>query len=399
MISANACTWELDNPVAAAKELAAQISKQIPVLQKNSIGLIFGDAETDFNAISAELNQHFSFEILGGSSMGMLGVGEGYDEFCVTLLVLSADDCTFHVECSSPINKDNANTVISDACNKGLAAAGEKPKLVIAIAPRIGDVFIDIYPELIGELSGSVPVFGGIPSSTADNREFVFAKGNTYRDCAAFLFICGNLRPRFCTCNLFDNLVEQKRTITKAKDNIVYRVGNQTFVEYAQSLGLRFDFEDPDIRSFAFVTHPILVEENRAGTDGIPFVRTIGSVNMEEGYAVALGKIPEGALMSIGVLRKEEIVRSAKIGLESMQKLADTTDGYHYSTMFCISCIGRSMVMAPSIDLEGRLIQSSFGDKFCISGFYAWGEMCPTSYDDETANNRGHHETLSICAF
>ena len=398
MRSATVCTWSLDNPVLAAKELKDQITKQL-VLQKNSVGIIFGDADMDYSVIHTELKKSFDFEIFGCTSMGMLGIGEGYEEFCITLLVLTADDCFFHLECTDPITKATASTAISAAFDKGVEAIG-KPKLVVTLAPLVQDVFLDIYPELIGELSNSVPIFGGISSASVSGNEFVLHDGNAYKDRAVFLFINGNIRPKFCTCNLFDNIVEQKRTITKAEENIIYRVGDQTFLEYADSLGLSFNCDDPDIRSFAFVSHPLLIEENSAGSDGLPFVRTIGDINPDEGYVVALGKVPEGALMSIGVLRKEEIKRSAEIGLSQMRELFNNDDSdYEYSTLFSISCLGRNMVMAPNIDLEGKLIQAAFGSELQISGFYAWGEMCPTSYDGESASNRGHHETLSLCAF
>ena len=399
MISATACTLELDNPVAAASELAAQINKQL-TLQKNSIGLILGDSDMDFAALNSELKKNFDFNIFGCTSAGMFGINEGYEEFCITLLVLSANDCDFHLECSALINKNSALNAIETAYRAGETAIGGRPKLVIALAPRISDVFLDLYPDIVGEISNGVPVFGGIPSASPGGKEFIFINDEIYTNRAVFLFITGNVRPYFCACNLFDNIAEQKRRITKAEGNILYRVGDQTFLEYAKSLGLRFDFDDPDTRSFAFVSHPLLIEENTGDGNSISFVRTIGDVNLEEGYVVTLGKVPQGALMSIGVLRKGEITRSAEIGVQEISQLLENSDNdYKYSTMLCVSCIGRSMVMAPNIDLEGKLVQSALGNKLKISGFYAWGEICPTAYTDETAINCGHDETLSLCVF
>ena len=71
--------------------------------------------------------------------------------------------------------------------------------------------------------------------------------------------------------------------------------------------------------------------------------------------------------------------------------------GYAYSTILCISCCGRSMILSGDADAEGRILTDKLPPGLTLTGAYCLGEICPTLYKDGHATNRFHNCSITFC--
>jgi small ligand-binding sensory domain FIST len=99
-------------------------------------------------------------------------------------------------------------------------------------------------------------------------------------------------------------------------------------------------------------------------------------------------------------MKRNDIQESAKALIDDIKNKIDQAagDGYRYSTLFCVSCGGRYMVMGDDKDLEGDILKRNLPEGLEFAGFYAYGEICPTAVTDGKALNRVHNESIVICA-
>ena len=74
------------------------------------------------------------------------------------------------------------------------------------------------------------------------------------------------------------------------------------------------------------------------------------------------------------------------------------SEGYKYSMIFAVSCVGRYYVMASKNTLEVEALRGEFPKELSMSGFYSFGELCPTSIREWHAINAAHNESLVLLA-
>jgi hypothetical protein len=73
-------------------------------------------------------------------------------------------------------------------------------------------------------------------------------------------------------------------------------------------------------------------------------------------------------------------------------------EGYKYSTIFAVSCVARYYVMAAKNTIEADVLRNNFSSGISLSGFYSFGEICPTSVNSGKALNAAHNESLVLLA-
>jgi hypothetical protein len=178
-------------------------------------------------------------------------------------------------------------------------------------------------------------------------------------------------------------------------------VGDVSFVEYLRQFGLPVEKMATEPGSTSFVTNPLLLEMPESSQDdGVPYVRTLHTLDLQSGTGTAIGKIPEGAVISVAAMKRRDVEVSTHEALLHLlgQIEAGQREGYAYSTIFCVSCIGRYMVMGSEREGEGRAISEGLPKNLNLSGFYGYGELCPTSVREKRALNRAHNESIVLCA-
>ena len=392
MRSAVAISHEVDDAAQAARELAGSIREQL-VLQKNSLGLLFCDADTDGAALSGELRSLLGMEIAGMTTLAPLS-SEGRHEASIVLTALTADDCLFSPGVSAPLGADDFEDRIAQAYQAIIPEASDTaPGLLLSFCPFGMPFSGDRYPAVLSKAAGNAPVMGGQASDDYDyKRARVFLSGREYKDCLVLAGLWGNVRPVFAIRHVTSRFAERIRRVTEAEHNIVRKVGDESFIQYLQGFGLKTDVDDALL---AFTSYPMMLRQGEEGET--PVMRHILSLNQADGSGSFFGDVPVGAQANICLITKADIAKACR---ESMQALLDegkAQSGYAYSTILCITCCGRSMILGSDADAEGRILAEMLPAGLVLSGAYCLGEICPTRYANGQATNRFHNCSITFC--
>ena len=387
-------TEQIDDLPLAVEELLAGAAPE--ALQKNTVGILFCYSDMDTTGLAAILAQKAGFPILGCTAIATMEHSRGFHDIAATLMVLTADDCSMAVAVSDPITPQNVAEQIDKTCRSACQALGEDPKLLFALPPYILEIMLDEYASGFNRCCPGIPVLGGLPSYNAfGDKNLTIFGGGAYSDRLVLLAAGGNLRPVFSVQNVTSVDADRKRKVTHAKDNVIYRVGDQTFTDYLREVGLPVDGLTMGNTTITFVSNPLLLENAQ---DGYCFARTLHEINLEEGSGTAIGQIPVDATVSVCSLQRGEIEQAAAAGIKALkEKMAvSQSDGYVYNAVLAVSCIGRHLLMLPNNDAEVNSLLTEFPAGLTLSGFYSYGELGPQGAAQ--THNFAHNESLILCA-
>jgi len=392
MRSATAISYEIDDVVQAARELASSIQEQL-ALQKYCLGLIFCDADTDGAALTGELRVLLGMEIAGMTTLAVLSP-QGRHEAAIVLTVLTADDCFFSPGVSASLRTDDYQGCIARAYQTTIPENSDQdPGVIFAFCPFGLPFSGDHYPEVLSKVANNAPVMGGIVSDDYDyDRARVFLSGKEYQDAMVLVSLWGNVRPVFAIRHVTSRFAERIRRITEAENNVVRKVGDETFVQYLQGFGLKTDVDDPLL---AFTSYPMMLQQ-RDG-DETPVMRHISGLNQTDGSGTFFGDIPVGAQANICMVTKADISAACRESMLALLDQGKTQSDYAYSTILCISCCGRAMILNVDADAEGHILAELLPSGVTLTGAYCLGEICPTRYKDGHATNRFHNCSITFC--
>jgi hypothetical protein len=401
MRSITAVTFELDDIESAVRELMEQVNKR-GILGDSSFGFLFCDAGTQHDELLKEMAGNFPFEIVGCTSIANFDTENGSQMLSVTLLVLTGDDISFSYSLTDTLNMENLESELVSAYERASSGLGERAKVIFLIPPFNDMTPLDNYINILSGASEDIPIFGGLPSANiSDGDLLMYADGQAFEDRAAIVLLGGNVNPLFSVGNILSSFSETKHTITDARENVVFKVDDMSFIDYLRSAGLSVDelIEQKDLA--VYVSTPIIVNLSVDDVDdGIPVVRTIQRLEPSDGSGILFGAIPNNSKISLASMRRNDIQASVKALTDDItKKIREASrEGYEYSTLFCVSCAGRYMVMADDKNLEGDILFEGSPENMTLAGFYAYGEICPTIIIDGKATNRVHNESIVICA-
>ena len=399
MKSAVAVTQELDDAALAARELAGAVSAKLPsglLTAGRSLGILFCDADLDGAAVTAELKALLGLDVVGMTTLAEFAP-QGRLELSAVLTVLCGEDCRFSVAVSEELRSGGHERKITDLYRKILP---EKPSaeaggLVMAFCPCNMPFAGDSYADLLSDLAPALPLMGGVASDDYDyERARVFLSGREYKDSMAAVGIFG-VRPVFAMRHVTSRFAERIRRVSRAEGNVVYRVGEETFVDYLEGFGLNTDVPDPLL---AFTSYPMMLTRNESGET--PLMRHIASLNRTDGSGVFLGNVPVGAQANICMISKENLAEACRASMRSLLEAAreqNEKTGYAYSTIFCISCCGRAIILGRDADAEGQILAELLPGGVTLSGAYCLGELCPTQWEDGRVSNRFHNCSITFC--
>jgi len=388
-------TEQIDDFSIAVEELLAGAAPE--ELLKNTVGILLCYSDMDTSGLASALAQKAKFPILGCTAIALMENKHGLHDMAASLAVLTSDDCSFSLAVSDPITTQNVAEQIDKTCQTIRKTLGGEPKLLYALPPYILDIMLDEYASGFNRCFPGIPLLGGLPSynATGDQNLTIFG-GETFSDRLVLLAISGDLRPVFTVQNVTTVDAERKRKVTESKGNVIYRVGDQTFTEYLLEVGLPVESLTKGNATITFVSNPLLLESSQ---DGFSYVRTLHEINPDEGTGTAIGKIPVGATLSICSLQRSDIEQAASAGFKTLKEKMNAahSDGYIYSTVLAVSCIGRYLLMSPNNDAEVNSLLTVFSPELTLSGFYSYGELGPQG--PAQTQNFAHNESIILCAF
>ncbi|MDR3164573.1 MAG: FIST C-terminal domain-containing protein [Synergistaceae bacterium] len=401
MRSIVAVTNEMDDAEVAVGELVEQINARGP-LGKNSCGFVFCDVEMTHEDFMARLKEKLPFDIVGCTSIANFDTNNGATILSSVLTVLTGDDVRFGTALTDAINAGNIKEELEKAYKTVIDAAGGRGEILFLTPPFNNVVPLDEYVNILDELSGGTPIFGGLPSSNlADGDILMFANGKVHSDRAVLVLISGDVKPVFSVQNFLSEISQHKHIVTGAEKNVIRTVEGMTFVDYLRHLGMPVDTLIAQGDLAIYVSTPLKVYlSSKNERDKIPVARTIKTLNPEDGSGVLFGAISENSAISIVTMKRQDIQASCNMAIREIKEkiAAASEDGRKYSTVICISCGGRYMVMGEDKAVEGYMLKGNIPEDLTISGFYAYGEICPTIVENGRALNRVHNESIVICA-
>ena len=176
-----------------------------------------------------------------------------------------------------------------------------------------------------------------------------------------------------------------RRTISRAEGNILYELDGQSTLDlYKTYLG-----EHAAQLPASGLLFPIVVTAAQGG-EGV--VRTVLSVNEQDGSMTFAGDIPQGGTAQLMKTNVDDLVDGATAAAEaSLRGLGDARP----DLALLVSCVGRKLVMKQRIEEEVEAIRDVFGADTMITGFYSYGELSPFRQGGEC---RLHNQTMTITA-
>jgi hypothetical protein len=387
MDSAVAISFELDDVAQAAEQLENGIRERME-LGDDALGLLYCDADVDGAALTGVLSERLGCDVVGMTTLASFGPG-GMNEFSIVLTALSGGGARFAAAATDSLDAETAPASIGAACGEIKNAIGE-PKLLLIFAPTGMPFAGDVYPDVVSQVAPGVPLLGGVASDDYDfERARVFMSGREFRDAAVFAGVAGDVFPKFFLQHVTSRFAERRLPVTKSDGTAVYKVGDESFVEYLKGFGLRTDVSDAIV---AFNSYPMML--TREGSDETPLMRHISGLDAETGAGVFLGNVPEGAIANICLVNKDDLLSSCRLSMETLAASARADDG---SLALCISCCGRSMILGTDSDAEGKIVKELLPEKYNLAGAYCLGEFSPALYQDGRALNRFHNCSIALC--
>ncbi|MDR1515899.1 MAG: FIST C-terminal domain-containing protein [Synergistaceae bacterium] len=382
----SAFTEEVDDIEQAIIDIEEQIGGYDKLLG-STIGLLTCYSEFISSGVVRELCNALPFPVIGTTTIGNAVRGSS-GKILLTLLVLTSDDAEFSTGLSEPL------TGADDApLRQAYEAAAEKingrPSFMLSFAPLLVPVSGDFFVSSFSDISGGVPNFGMLAvDNNSDYKDSqVIFDGGAYRDRFAFALAGGNVNPRFFMASIStERIFSQKGVVTSSCGNQLKSVNGHPVLEYLESLGLK-RAEDGGI--VGVNSFPFLLDYN----DGtLQVVRVIFAIT-PDGYAVCGGDMPEGAILSVGQIDRDEVLAT------TAKLVSDVLSAEKFDCVLMFSCVGRYFALGYDPTGEMKRVQELMD----LSGVpyqftYSGGEMCPVSSSrGEGLTNRNHNDTFIMC--
>ena len=391
-------TQEIDNLNEAVEELFEQ-AKDFEFKQ-NSVALVFCEEDTEYPKLYEKLKEKWNIPFIGSTAMAMMNDKEGFCNVGISVLLLSADDCTFEAGISGKINLHNYEKEISEVYKPLSDKLNNEEKMVIAysvIATSDDAVCGDDLLNAISTVNPNVPIFGGLAS---DNFNFtgnrIFFNETESSDGIVMLLVSGNVKPKYVSINSIENRAMFSYEITESKGNRVFKLGEYSFIDILGKENITTDKSDV---LGDFLLSPFVVSKKMPNGEDVESARNLSGLNHEDGSGLFLGAMPEGSMLGVGIINREDVQKSVKTALSKTLDDLDESE-YTYSTFFCNTCAARFLALASNTDAEANVCLEAFPKGKAFFGLYAYGEFCPVKGSSgKEEYNMFHNFTFTIVAF
>jgi len=177
------------------------------------------------------------------------------------------------------------------------------------------------------------------------------------------------------------------REVTRSTANVLYELDGQPALElYKRYLGAHA----ANLPASALL-FPLNLRLQSSETS---LVRTVLSVNEEDGSMVFAGDIPQGEYVRLMKANFDRLIEGAN-GAAEMSKISLRNSNADLAIL--ISCVGRKLVLKQRVEEELETIREVIGDDVSITGFYSYGEICPIKPFENHCEL--HNQTMTITLF
>ncbi len=395
MKSLQAFTEEIDNIDEAIEELKSQIDTS--QLLKNTCAIIQCCDEVDIAEFQKKLSQAFDFPFIGCTALAVLS-SSGFSHSSISMLVMTADDCTFEVGMTDEINDSSDFDLIRNKYKELESKSENSANMIFAYAPWWKNLVSDYVVRILDEVSGGIPVFGGIASDNwcfTQNR--VFTNEHISTTAVAMMLVHGNIKPVFTIEHSTTGLTNSHKIVTRSEDTKVYSLNEETAIEYLAGVGISNSKENVllDYLATPFIS-TIATEDG----DEIDVLRALVGINHQEESCSFIGSVEEGSELNMVLISKKDIEGSVKKAFDDIFEMIENEKDYQYSTILCSSCVARYSLIVSDRNAEGKAYADRLPEGINVQGFYSYGEYCPAKGKKHgKLYNILSNETLAIVAF
>jgi hypothetical protein len=314
----------------------------------------------------------------------ILGTQVRDDSIAVTAVLFEKTELHF-VEIDIKVPEESA------AVGKALADALPKSNLLHAM------VFSDglrvngtaLVKGLNDNLPPNVSVTGGLVGDGSDFKKTVVGLDHVAVEGKVVLlgFSGTDLKVGYGSLGGWDTFGIE-RMITKSAGNVLYELDGQPALElYKTYLG--------DQAKGLPSTGLLFPLRMRLGDDKeTEVVRTILGINEANQSMTFAGDMPEGRSVALMKANFERLIDGAQgAGSMSIEPLGAKSA----ELAVLVSCVGRKLVLKERTEEEIEAVRLAIGEKPVITGFYSYGELCPSAASEKQC--RLHNQTMTITTF
>lgn len=179
------------------------------------------------------------------------------------------------------------------------------------------------------------------------------------------------------------NYFGPERKVTRSEKNILYDIDGTNALElYKKYLG-EYAAELP---SSALLFPVAILNDNDE-----PLVRTILSINEEDGSMVFAGNMPEGVTIRFMRSNLDQLIQKAE---DASKKATDYIE--HPDLMLVMNCVGRKIILGQRRGEEIEALSKSVSQHTIIAGFYTYGEFSTWEKPELTCDL--HNQTVVVTA-
>lgn len=177
-----------------------------------------------------------------------------------------------------------------------------------------------------------------------------------------------------------------ERLITRSEGNVLYQLdGKSALALYTSYLG--------DHAAGLPATALLFPLNVRTDTTSRPVVRTILSVDANQGSMTFAGDMPQGAYAQLMRANFDRLIDGAAgAARTSYGPLGEIPADFG----LLISCVGRKLVLGQRIEEEVESVRDVLGPRPALAGFYSYGEISPFT---PGARCELHNQTMTITTF
>jgi hypothetical protein len=358
------------------------LRKQIDNNTGASFALVFGDRfQLEDQTCIRQLNEMYpGISVITSSSSGDILNTDLSDGERIVATVVSMEKTPLDIriiQCKAYASSYKAGKALSLSIPKD----GLKHVFVISDGQIVNGS--ELVKGIHSELSDEVTVSGGLAGdqtrfqSTLVGLNDNIAEGNI----VAISFYGEKIKVGLGSMGGWDSFGPE-REITNAKGNVLLELDGENALDlYKIYLGDKAK----DLPGSALLFPLQIIVDGKPE----PLVRTILNVNENDKSMIFAGDIPVGARAQFMKANFDKLIDGASIAAEYALK----DDATQPELALLVSCIGRKLVLGQRTEEELEAVKDVLGDQAAITGFYSYGELCPT------LNNRYaelHNQTMTI---
>lgn len=367
-------TDEIDDLDIAIDELVSQFGDF--KLEAHSAGLLFAHPDTDLEELAGRLQEEFGVPIVGTTAVAMFTM-DGFKNEGISLHIFTSGDCVFHTGCTNELTAANARAEITALYNNLTAGVDDEDvKLVLAYGNPTLDMMGEDFVDTLDELCHGVPVYGGLASDSFVMDECRVVCGKRVMNHAlALMVITGKVQKVIQYGFNVESTLDYEGVVTEVQGNMVMKLDDMPLAEALNKAGFSIN---PEVNVCDYVNTPFRIRYRTEEGGEMELMRQLAFVDKETGGGLFLGKVPLGANVQIGIISKEDIHDSVEeVAIRALAEVKKRHD-YDFSTLIITSCASRLMSYANDIELEAQGYVHMIPEGMSMSGFYSFGEICPS---------------------